>query len=88
MDLTAEFAPQPDLPSLTFTIPPNDLTAYAAMRAEFTLENEETAQTMTINITPELRGSKSFIVFSEDPRLIVKTGLITPDQPPFPLSWR
>ena len=76
VDLTAMSAPRPELPSLTFTIPPNDLTAYAAMRAEFKIE--ETEQTLAINITPPLEDSKTFLVFSEDPRLAVNTGIITP----------
>ena len=83
VDLTTAFTPQPELPSLTFTIPPNDLTAHATRPIEFTLENKEIIQTMTVNITPPLQGDKSFIVSSDDPRLIVKTGLITPDQFPF-----
>ena len=83
---TAMSSPQPELSSLTFTVPPNDLAAHAAMRAEFTLENERGTQTMTVNITPPLRDDKSFLVFSEDPRLIVNTGLITADQSPFPVE--
>ena len=69
------------LPSLEFTIPPNDLTAYAE-RVEFTLDNERATQPMAINTMPELRGSKSFIVYPEGSRLAVKTGL-TPAQSPF-----
>ena len=84
VDLDTEFAPEPDLPSLAFTIPPNDLTAHAAMRAEFKVEEPE--QTLTINTRPELQDNKSFIVSSDDPRLIVKTGLITSDQPSFSIE--
>ena len=84
VDLIAASVPQFELSSLTFTIPPNDLTAYAAMRAEFTLEEPE--RTLTINITPELRGSKSFLVFSADSRLTVNAGIITPAQSPFPID--
>ena len=53
---------------------------------ELSFKIEEPEQTLTINITPELQGSKSFIVSSEDPRLIVKTGLITLAQSPFPVE--
>ena len=84
--LSTAFAPRPDLPSLTFAVPPNDLRAHASTRAEFTFENEEEPQAMTINITPELRGGKSFLVFSEDPRLTVKSGLIAPDRSSFPIE--
>ena len=86
VNLTVMFTPQIELPPLTFTIPPNDLIAYAATRVEFTLDNQEAVQTMTVGITPLSRGDKSFIVFSEDPRLMVKTGLITPDQSSFPIE--
>ena len=86
VDLNTELIPQSELPPLTFTIPPNDLTARAAMRAEFTLENKRDTQTITIGITPPLQDDKSFLVFSEDPRLIVKTGLITSDRPSFPIE--
>ena len=86
IDLTTAFSPQPELPSLTFTIPPNDLAAHASSAVEFTLENKEAIQTMTIDITPPLRGDKSFVVSSDDPRLVVKTGIITSDQPSFPVE--
>ena len=74
------------LPLLTFIIPPNDLTAYAAERVEFTPENERATRTMMINVRPQLRGEKSFIVFSEDPRIRVNTVLITPAQSPFSIE--
>ena len=83
VDLTSMFSPRPALPSLTFTVPPNDLRAEAAARVEFTLDNQEAAQTMTVGITPPLRGDKSFIVFSEDPRITATSGIITPDQSSF-----
>ena len=87
VDLSTEFTPPPELPSLTFTVPPNDLIAQAATRVEFTLEHEKaTTQTMTVSITPELRGSKGFVVSSEDSRLVVITGLITSAQPSFPVE--
>ena len=84
VNLRAESVPQPELPSLAFAIPPNDLTAYAAMRAEFKIGEVE--RTMPINITPELRNSKSFLVFSADSRLTVNAGIITPAQSPFPID--
>ena len=84
VDLRAEPAPRPELPSLTFTIPPNDLTAHAATRVEFKIKEPE--QPLAINITPPLQGSKSFVVFSEDSRLTVKAGLITRAQSAFPIE--
>ena len=86
VDLSASSALQSELPSLTFIIPPNDFTAYASSPVEFNLENERAAQTMAINIEPTPQGGKSFVVFSEDPRLVVKTGLITPAQSSFPIE--
>ena len=77
---------QSELATLTFTVPPNDLRAHAAMRAEFTLENERDTQAMTIDITPSLQGGKRFLVFSEDPRLIVNTGLVARARSPFPVE--
>ena len=84
VDLNTELIPQSELPNLTITIPPNDLSAYAVMPAEFKIE--ETESTITINTMPPLRGDKSFLVFSEDPRLIVKTGFIAPGRSPFPIE--
>ena len=60
VELSVESAPQLELPSLTFTVPPNDLTAHAARRAEFKLG--QTEQTIAINTTPPLQGDKSFFV--------------------------
>ena len=74
------------LPLLTFIIPPNDLTAHAAERVEFTPENERATRTMMINVRPQLQGEKSFIVFSEDPRIRVNTVLITSAQSPFSIE--
>ena len=85
VDLSSAPALRPDLPSsMTFTIPPNDLTAYASTRVDLTLEEAE--RTMTVDIRPPLQGGKSFIVFSEDPRIAVKAGLIAPDRSPFPVE--
>ena len=86
VDLSTMFTPRPELPSLTFIIPPNDLMAYASARAEFTLENERATQSMTIDIEPPLQNNKTFLVFSEDPRLMVNTGFIAAARSPFPVE--
>ena len=86
VDLSAEFMPKPDLPSLRFTIPPNDLTANAIARAEFTPDNDKAIQTMVVKITPPPLDDKSFVIFSENPRLAVKTGVITSRQSLFPVE--
>ena len=86
VDLDTEHIPRPELPPLTFTIPPNDLAAYASTRAEFALENQKATQSVTIDIEPPLRNDKSFLVFPEDPRLMVNTGLIAASRSPFPVE--
>ena len=72
------------LPSLTFTIPPNDLTA--AVTAAVRLNLNTTANMTGINIAPTLQDSKSFIVSSTNLRLIVNTGIVTPARFPFPVD--
>ena len=44
VDLTAMPAIQSELPSLAFTVPPNDLAAHATTRAEFTLASERASR--------------------------------------------
>ena len=64
--------------TLTFTVPPNDLTAVVTQAATFKVTDIN--PTMSITITPPLQDNKSFIVASTDSRLIT-TGIITQAEP-------
>ena len=70
--------PSLDAITLTFTVPPNDLTASVTQVATFKVT--DTTQTMTMTITPPPQDNKSFIVASTDSRLIT-TGIITQAEP-------
>ena len=85
--LIVEFTAEPDipdLPSLTFTIPPNDLIASVSPPARLSINN--TMNTAMIAIQPRLQSNKSFIFSSTNNRLIVTTGIITPSRSPFPIE--
>ena len=84
VEMTTTFTPQPRLPALTFIIPPNDLSASVSAPTELSLDN--TADTVMIDIEPELQSNKSFIISSAARRLIVATGIITPSGYPFPID--
>ena len=71
-------APSIDTVTLTFTVPPNDLTAVVTQAATFKVTDIN--PTMVVTITPPLQDNKSFIVASTDSRLIT-TGIITQAEP-------
>ena len=72
--------------SLSFTIPPDDLSAEYDRPAEFAIG--KTVQTVMIHV-PDLEDAKTFMVSSGDTRVIVPTGFIMArNQDPFPVTVR
>ena len=63
--------------SLSYTIPPNDLTASLDKPAVLSARGE--TDKVQLSITG-LQADKSFIVSSDDPNLVVPSGIITADQ--------
>ena len=82
---TVQFDVQPAIvnvnpPALTFTIPPNDLTAVVPQPAELRIAT--TRQTVIIDLEPPLSGSKRFTVFLTGSGIIFTTDMIISASPP------
>ena len=61
--------------TLTFTVPPNDLSAVVTRAATFRVT--DTIHTMTMVITPPLQDRKSFVATVADPRLTTTAGIMS-----------
>ena len=64
-----------------YVIPPNDLTATLS-GPPIVLESRGATQKVTFEINKQ-QGSKSFLVFSTDSRIVIDRGIVTPDRNSF-----
>ena len=83
LTLNPQTSLQHDLEPIRFTIPPDDMSLSFKDTAEFSIDSSR--RTVVASV-PNLKSSKTFIISSNDDRLIVPTGFIDASaEQPFPV---
>ena len=80
----SETNPQPEPQSISFIIPPDDLSLSLKTTTSFRIGDTE--RMIMIDVTPNLQASKTFAVSSADARIIIPVGFITMFSDPFPVA--